>query len=148
MCHLLLAGYEDVPSFLNQLKLKVQPVIVLCKQMTDAEAPSILASQSTEMYVSRRNAFVTIKDTFSGYSCAKKMCHLLLACYEDVPSFLNRLKLNTTLYCSYGITLIITFIILSASRNAKYRKRTEKSLANIDNIVYIPNVNNCELISV
>ena len=37
----------------------------------------------------------------------------------------------------YGITLTITFIILSASRNAKYRKRTEKSLANIDNIVYI-----------
>ena len=37
----------------------------------------------------------------------------------------------------YGITLIITFIIPSASRNAKYRKRTEKSLANIDNIVYI-----------
>ena len=65
MCHFLLVGYEDVPSFLNQLKLKVQPDIVLCKQMTGAEVPSILASQSTEMYVSRRNALVTIKDTFS-----------------------------------------------------------------------------------
>ena len=30
-CHLLLAGYEDVSSFLNQLKLKVQPDIVLWK---------------------------------------------------------------------------------------------------------------------
>ena len=32
--------------------------------------------------------------------------------------------------------------------NAKYRKPTEKSLANIDNIVYIPNLDNCQLISV
>ena len=62
MCHLLLAGYEDVSSFLNQLKLIVQPDIVVWKQMTGAQAPSILASQSTEMYVSRRNALVTIKD--------------------------------------------------------------------------------------
>ena len=29
LCHLLLAGYEDVSSFLNQFKLKVQPYIVL-----------------------------------------------------------------------------------------------------------------------
>ena len=98
MCHLLLAGYEDVPSFLNQLKLKVQPYIVLWKQMTGAQAPSILASQSTEMYVSRRNALVTIKDTFSENSCARKMCHLLLAGYEDVPSFLNQLKLKVQPY--------------------------------------------------
>ena len=98
MCHLLLAGYEDVSSFLNQLKLKVQSDIVLWKQMTGAQAPSILASQPTEMYVSRRNALVTIKDTFSGYSCARKMCHFLLACYEDVPSFLNRLKLKVQPY--------------------------------------------------
>ena len=80
MCHLLLAGYEDVSSFLNQWKLKIQPDIVLWKQMTGAQAPSILASQLTEMYVSRRNALVTTKDTFSGYSCARKMCHFLLAC--------------------------------------------------------------------
>ena len=53
MCHLLLTGYEDVSSFLNQLKLKVQSDIVLGKQMTGTQAPSILASQSTEMYVSR-----------------------------------------------------------------------------------------------
>ena len=65
--------------------------------MTGAQAPSILASQSTEMYVSRRNALVTIQDTFSGYSCARK-CHFLLACYEDVPSFLNRLKLKVQPY--------------------------------------------------
>ena len=58
--------------------------------MTGTRAPSILASQSTEMYASRRLALVTIKDTFSGYSCAGKMCHLLLAGYQDVPSFLNR----------------------------------------------------------
>ena len=72
--------------------------IVLWKQMTGTQAPSILASQSTEMYVSRRNALVTIKDTFSGYSCTRKMCHFLLACYEDVPSFLNRLKLKVQPY--------------------------------------------------
>ena len=89
MCHLLLAGYEDVSSFLNQLKFKVQSDIVLWKQMTGTQAPSILASQSTEMYVSQRNALVTFKDAFSGYSCARKMCHFLLACYEDVPSFLK-----------------------------------------------------------
>ena len=96
------------------------------------------------MYVPRRNALVTIEDTFSGYSCARKMRHLLLqACYEDVPSFLNRLKLKVQPYIVLsGITLIITFIILSASRNAKHRKRAEKSLANIDNIVYILNVDN------
>ena len=29
MCHFLLACYEDVASFLNRLKLKVQPYIVL-----------------------------------------------------------------------------------------------------------------------
>ena len=46
MCHLFLAGYEDVPSFLNQLKLKLQPDIVLCRQITGTQAPSILASQS------------------------------------------------------------------------------------------------------
>ena len=57
MCHLLLTGYEDVSSFLNQLKLKVQSDIVLWKQMTGTQAPSILASQSTEMYVSRRILF-------------------------------------------------------------------------------------------
>ena len=52
MCHLLLAGYEDVSSFLNQLKLKVQPDIVLWKQMTGAQTPSILAivSQLKCMY--------------------------------------------------------------------------------------------------
>ena len=62
--------------------------------MIGAQVPSILASQSTEMYVSRRNALVTIKDTFRGYSCARKICNFLLACYEDVPSFPNRLKLK------------------------------------------------------
>ena len=98
MCHLLLAGYENVPSLLNQWKLKVQPDIVLWKQMMGAQAPNILASQSTEMYVSRPNALVTIKDTFSGYSCTRKMCHFLLACYEDVPSFLNRLKFKLQPY--------------------------------------------------
>ena len=98
MCHLLLTGYEDVSSFLNQLKLKVQSDIVLWKQMTGTQAPSILASQSTEMYVSRRSALVTIKDTFSGYSFGRKMCHFLLACYEDVPFFLNRLKLKVQPY--------------------------------------------------
>ena len=46
----------------------------------------------------RRLALVTIKDTFSGYSCARKMCHLLLAGYEDVPSFLNQLKLKVQPY--------------------------------------------------
>ena len=72
--------------------------IVLWKQMIGAQAPSILASQSTEMYVSRRNALVTIKDTFSGYTCTRKMRHFLLACYEDVPSFLNRSKLKVQPY--------------------------------------------------
>ena len=89
MCHLLLTGYEDVSSFLNQLKLKVQSDIVLWKQMTGTQAPSILASQSTEMYVSRRSALVAIKDTFSGYSFGRKMCHFLLACYEEFHLFLT-----------------------------------------------------------
>ena len=71
--------------------------------MTGTQAPSILrlASQ-TEMYISRRLALVTIKDTFSGYSCARKMCHLLLAGYEDVPSFLNQLKLKVQPYILFS----------------------------------------------
>jgi hypothetical protein len=36
----------------------------------------------------------------SGYSCARKMSHLLLAGYEDVPSFLNQWKLKKVLYYS------------------------------------------------
>ena len=67
-------------------------------------------------------------------------------------SFFAGMLCQLACYCSCGITLIVTFIILSASRNAgnvcKYRKPTEKSLANIDNIVYIPNLDNCQLISV
>ena len=34
-----------------------------------------------------------IKDTSSFCSCARKMCHLLLADYEDVPPFPNQWKL-------------------------------------------------------
>ena len=34
---------------------------------------------------------------FSENSCARKMCHLLLAGYEDVPSFLNQWKLKRSL---------------------------------------------------
>ena len=37
---------------------------------------------------------------FSGHSCARKMRHLLLAGYEDAPSFLNQwqLKLYTEIF--------------------------------------------------
>ena len=31
---------------------------------------------------------------FSGHSCVRKMCHLLLAGYEDAPSFLNQWQLK------------------------------------------------------
>ena len=38
-----------------------------------------------------------ISNTFSENSCAKKMCHLLLAGYADVPSFLNQWKVKRSL---------------------------------------------------
>ena len=88
MCHLLLAGYEDAPSFLNQWKLNRS----LCY--------SLYTVQYILFYKTRRNAkyiiafgFASagiIKSPFSGNSCARKMCHLLLAGYEDAPSFLNQ----------------------------------------------------------
>ena len=51
-----------------------------------------------------------IKSSFSGNSCARKMCHLLLAGYEDAPSFLNQLKLNRSLCYSLYTLNIIVFI--------------------------------------
>ena len=39
-------------------------------------------------------SFLNISNTFSENSCARKMCHLLLAGYEDVPSFPNQWKLK------------------------------------------------------
>ena len=42
---------------------------------------------------------------FSGYSCARKMRHLLLAGYEDVSSFLNQQKLKSVA-CIYELVLV------------------------------------------
>ena len=49
-----------------------------------------------------------IKSSFSGNSCARKMCHFLLAGYEDAPSFLNQWKLNRSLcYSLYTVHMYI-----------------------------------------
>jgi hypothetical protein len=58
-----------------------------------------------------------IKSPFSGNSCARKMCHLLLAGYEDAPSFLNQWKLNRSLCYSLYTVHIIYY---KTRRNAKY----------------------------
>jgi hypothetical protein len=50
-----------------------------------------------------------IKSPFSGNSCARKMCHLLLAGYEDAPSFLNQWKLNRSLCYSLYTVYIYTY---------------------------------------
>jgi hypothetical protein len=114
MCHLLLAGYEDAPSFLNQSKLNRVCVI-----------PCI---QYILYYKTRRNAKYSlvgfafagiIKRPFSGNSCARKMCHLLLAGYEDAPSFLNQSKLNRSL-CYSLYTLNISMLHYK-SRRAQHK---------------------------
>ncbi len=91
MSHLLLAGYEDVPSFLNQLKLKRSLILfILLHRLQEYSA--------TRNSYSKTHIFRIIENyTFSGNSCARKMSHLLLAGYEDVPSFLNQLKLKRNL---------------------------------------------------
>ena len=86
---------RSVIYYLKHDKSVLSHAVIKCSNPT---CSNTTASQSTEMYISRRLALVTIKDTFSGYSCARKMCHLLLAGYEDVPSFLNQLKLKVQPY--------------------------------------------------
>ena len=113
MCHLLLAGYEDAPSFLNQRKLNRS----LCY--------SLYTVHRLIYYKTRRNAKYSlvgfagiIKSPFSGNSCARKMCHLLLAGYEDAPSFLNQWKLNRSLY--YSLYTVQYILYYKTRRNAKY----------------------------
>ena len=90
MFHLLLAGYEDVPSFLNQSKLKRSLILfILLHRLQEYSA--------TRNSYSKTHIFRIIENTFSGNSCARKMSHLLLAGYEDVPSFLNQSKLKRSL---------------------------------------------------
>ncbi len=90
MSHLLLAGYEDVPSFLNQSKLKRSLILfILLHRLQEYSA--------TCNSYSKTHIFRIIENTFSGNSCARKMFHLLLAGYEDVPSFLNQSKLKRNL---------------------------------------------------
>jgi hypothetical protein len=102
MCHLLLAGYEDAPSFLNQWKLNrslcycLYTVHIIYYQ-TWCDAKYIAFG-----FASAR----IIKSPFSGNSCARKMCHLFLAGYEDAPSFLNQWKLNRSLcYSLYTLNI-------------------------------------------
>ena len=38
---------------------------------------------------------------FDGYSCVRKMRHLLLADFEDVSSFLNQLNENNALHTAH-----------------------------------------------
>ena len=92
MSHLLLAGYEDVPSFLNQLKLKRSLILFILHT-----SQAIQEYSATRNSYSKTHIFRIIENTFSGNSCARKMSHLLLAGYEDVPSFLNQLKLKRNL---------------------------------------------------
>ena len=93
MSHLLLAGYEDVPSFLNQLKLKRSLILFILHT-----SQAIQEYSATRHSYSKTHIFRIIENyTFSGNSCARKMSHLLLAGYEDVPSFLNQLKLKRNL---------------------------------------------------
>ncbi len=90
MSHLLLAGYEDVPSFFNQLKFKRSLILFILLH-------SIQEYSATRNNYSKTHIFRIIENTFSGNSCARKMSYLLLAGYEDVPSFLNQSKLKRSL---------------------------------------------------
>ena len=50
---------------------------------------------------------------FDGYSCVRKMRHLLLADFEDVSSFLNQLKSTRylkILHCILRVTTISLFL--------------------------------------
>ncbi len=111
MSYLLLAGYEDVPSFLNQWKLKRSLILlILLHRLQEYSA--------TRNRYSKTHIFRIIENTFSGNSCARKMSYLLMAGYEDVPSFLNQWKLKRSL-----ILLILLHRLqeYSATRN-RYSK--------------------------
>jgi hypothetical protein len=85
MCHLLLAGYEDAPSFLNQWKLNRS----LCYSLYTVHTYYTIKHGATQNIAFGFASAGIIKSPFSGNSCARKMCHLLLAGYEDAPSFLT-----------------------------------------------------------
>ena len=58
----------------------------------------------------------------SGHSCARKMRHLLLAGYEDVPSFLNQWKLKVyTKIFSYTAAQLQQINLCLASHDIKLR---------------------------
>ncbi len=132
MPHLLLAGYEDVPSFLNQSKLKTSLILfTLLHRLQEYSA--------TRNSYSKTHMFRIIENTFSGNSCARKMSHLLLAGYEDVPSFLNQSKLKRSL---------VLFILLhrlqeySTTRNSYSKTHIFRIIENVKRHITI----SCQLI--
>ncbi len=142
MPHLLLAGYEDVPSFLNQSKLKRSLILfILLHRLQEYCA--------TYNSYSKTHIFRIIENTFSGNSCARKMFHLLLAGYEDVPSFLNQSKLKRSLILfillhrlqeysttrnSYSKTHIFRIIENTLSGNSSARKMFHLLLAGYEDV--------------
>ena len=143
MFHLLLAGYEDVPSFLNQSKLKRSLILfILLHRLQEYSATRNIATVNDTI-------FKIIENTFSGNSCARKMSHLLLAGYEDVPSFLNQSKLKRSLILlillhrlqeysaksnSYSITHIFRIIENTFSGNSCARKMFHLLLAGYEDV--------------
>ncbi len=91
MLHLWLAGYEDVLSFLNQLKLKGKFGLAYLIYLAQREVANYMHTNLGVL--------------FSGNSCARKVLHHWLAGYEDVSSFLNQLKLKGKFGLAYLIYL-------------------------------------------
>ena len=95
-----MADFKDVSSFLNQLKstgylkilhciLRIRLFLDLGKQNQYCLFMLTYRMCATDIAIIMQALFQIL---FDGYSCVRKMRHLLLADFEDVSSFLNQLK--------------------------------------------------------
>ena len=104
-----MADFKDVLSFLNQLKskryLKILHCILRISLFLSKQNPYCLfmltyRMRATDIAIIMQALFQIL---FDGYSCVRKMRHLLLADFEDVSSFLNQLKSTRYLKILHGI---------------------------------------------